>query len=122
MGCIVIVDDELHMRLLMQGMLRQDGHDVLLADSATEAMRLVQENTVDLLITDLVMPQTTGIDLIVQIKEAFPNIKVIAVSGGGGITGRFDYLPIAKLVGAGCILSKPFKKEQLCTAVAAALK
>ncbi|MCK5091731.1 MAG: response regulator, partial [Gammaproteobacteria bacterium] len=56
-------------------------------------------------------------DLIMDVKKEFPDIPVIAISGGGGITGRYDYLEIAKLVGAKNILKKPFSMKELRSAV-----
>jgi len=48
-----------------------------------------------------------------ELHETRPELPIIAISGGGGITGRFDYLPIAQLVGAGAILNKPFAMDEL---------
>jgi CheY-like chemotaxis protein len=121
MARILIVDDESSMRLLIREMLRPLGHELLTAENGCSAAELLQTQAVDLIITDLVMPEKTGIDLILDIKKTAPAVKVLAISGGGGITGRFDYLPIAKLIGAEHILKKPFRREELCEMVTAML-
>ncbi len=117
MAKILIVDDEPHMRLLVSAMLKSDKHELCVAENGQSAMDLLKDGGFDVMITDLVMPTKNGIDLIMEIKQALPQLKIIAMSGGGGINGRFDYLPIAKLIGAENILRKPFKREDLSSAV-----
>lgn len=118
MARILIVDDEPNMRLLISSMLKSPNHELLTAENGDAAIALLAKERVDLVITDLVMPQKNGIDLIMELKQSSPDLKILAMSGGGGINGRFDYLPIAKLIGAENILRKPFKREELCAAVA----
>jgi len=121
MAKILIVDDELPIRCMLREMLEQDGHEVSEAENGAVAQHCFREARFDLLITDLVMPEKNGLNLILDIRKEWPNVRIVAISGGGGITGRFEYLPIAKLVGAACILEKPFRKEQLQSAVQSAL-
>lgn len=121
MAKILIVDDELPIRCMLREMLEQDGHEVSEAENGVVAQRCVREASFDLLITDLVMPEKNGLNLILDIKKEWPDMRIVAISGGGGITGRFEYLPIAKLVGAASILEKPFRKEQLQSVVQSAL-
>ncbi len=121
MARILIVDDEAPIRCMLREMLEQDGHEVCEAENGMVAQRRFREQGFDLLITDLVMPEKNGLNLILDIKKECPQVRIVAISGGGGITGRFEYLPIAKLVGAASILEKPFYKEQLQSAVEAAL-
>ncbi len=113
MARILIVDDEQPIRQILLDALEIDKHEICEAGSGQEAMALVQEQVFDLLITDLVMPEKNGIDLIMEIKDKYPQMRIIAISGGGGITGRFDYLPIARLIGAGSILRKPFRLPEI---------
>ena len=113
MANILVVDDEMPVRLLLKEVMEQDGHTVYEAANGVEASQLYKTNKVDLIITDLVMPDKGGIELIMELIESDPGVKVIAISGGGGVTGRFDYLPIAKLVGATEIIPKPFEISQV---------
>lgn len=110
---ILVVDDEKPVRDLLNDVLEKDGHKVVGAATGIEAEELYKSNQIDLVITDLVMPEKGGIDLIMGLKEHNPGVRVIAISGGGGITGRFDYLPIAKLVGAVRVISKPFQIAEI---------
>ncbi len=113
MAKILVVDDESSVRDMVAAMIEPAGYDVLLASNGVEAIAACRGGTVNLIITDIVMPEKNGIDLIMEAKKEFPEIPVIAVSGGGGIEGRYDYLEIAKLVGAKNILKKPFSMEDL---------
>ena len=108
MSKILVVDDEKNIRNILCESLKKDAHELYEASSGQEALDLLDVNPVDLLITDLVMPGKTGLDLIMEIKEKIPDLNIIAISGGGGINGRFDYLPIAQLIGANNIIRKPF--------------
>ncbi len=108
MATILVVDDEESVREMVSEVIRQCGHSVVTADSVAKAKVIFTSQAIDLVVTDLVMPEQSGIDLILEFRQIKADVKVLAISGGGGITGRFDYLPIASLVGAGAILKKPF--------------
>lgn len=117
MAKIMIVDDEDPVRAMLKEMLNMLDHEISEATNGREAIEKYCNQPVDLIITDLVMPDKSGIDLIMELKEEFPDVRVLAISGGGGITGRFDYLPIAQLLGADFILKKPFQMKELCNKV-----
>ena len=117
MAKILIVDDEDPVRYLVKEMLRMSNHEITEAKNGLEAFEKYCEQPADLIITDLVMPDKSGIDLIMELKDQFPAVRILAISGGGGITGRFDYLPIAHLLGADFILKKPFQMKELCSKV-----
>lgn len=121
MASILIVDDEDSVRNLVREMLSRDEYTLYEARNGEEAVSCFRQNPVDLIITDLVMPEKSGIDLIMQLKNDNARVKIVAISGGGGITGRFDYLPIAKLLGAKSIIRKPFTMADLRKAVSDAL-
>lgn len=121
MAKILVVDDDRVVRTMVADMLVRDKHEVLAAADGTQAWKILAESPVDLIVTDLVMPEKNGIDLIMDLKINHPKVPIVAISGGGGITGRFDYLPIAKLLGAKSILRKPFHMKELITAVSEAL-
>jgi len=112
MNNILVVDDESSILMLIKEALGGE-YNVFTADSAFEAIKIASQNTINLLISDLVMPEVNGIDMIMEFKKNHPDIKIVAISGGGGITGRFDYLPIAELIGAENTLKKPFTMSEL---------
>jgi two-component system, chemotaxis family, chemotaxis protein CheY len=115
---ILIVDDELSVREMVADMLTNNDTEVLLAENGIQALQVLSSETIALVVTDIVMAEENGIDLIMDMKKAYPAIPVVAISGGGGIEGRFNYLEIAKLVGANQILEKPFSAETLRTIIA----
>ena len=106
---ILVVDDEESIRVLIKEALENDEYEFVEANDGDAALKLLSNNKFDLVITDIVMPKKNGIDLIIGMRKVKSDTPIIAISGGGGITGRFDYLPIAKLVGAIFILEKPFE-------------
>jgi len=113
MSSILVVDDEQPVCDMIKDMLEPAGYEVKVNLSAEKALLQFKEEPSDLLITDMVMPEMTGIDLIMKIKEISPGTKILAMSGGGGINGRFDYLAVAELLGAQSILKKPFTISDL---------
>ncbi|MDH5785990.1 MAG: response regulator [Chromatiales bacterium] len=115
---IMVVDDEAPVRNLLSDVLEKEGYEVFTAETGAEASEIFNSHNIDLIITDLVMPVKGGIDLIMEVKKKDKDTKIIAISGGGGITGRFDYLPIAKLVGATEIIAKPFRVAEIRSQVA----
>ena len=118
---ILVVDDDAQIRRLLSSTLKAEHYEVIEAENGQQGCERYRQHQPDLLITDLVMPKQNGIDMILELKKEFPDLRVVAISGGGGITGSFDYLPIAKLIGAGHILQKPFGLQELKAAVAEVL-
>ncbi len=118
---ILVIDDEQPIRSLLKIMLEREGFDVITASDGKEGMKLFNEATVDLVITDIVMPEKEGIETILELRKGYPDTPVIAISGGGRNSPE-SYLNVAKLLGAVAILQKPVEKENLLTAVKKALK
>lgn len=110
---VLIVDDEDMIRMILSQLLSKDGYNILQAGDGEAAIRACTGQKIDLIITDLVMPTKNGIDLIMEIKRSQGNIPIIAISGGGGIKGTFDYLSVAKLIGAEEIFPKPLDLDKL---------
>jgi len=121
MKTILIVDDEPSVRFMIKEMIEPVGYEVIEAGDGAEAYNICNNNALDLIVSDIVMPEKNGIDLIIQLKKEFPSIPVIAISGGGGVAGHYDYLEIAKLVGANNILKKPFSAKEICAHIENAL-
>ncbi len=108
---ILIIDDELHMLDVMKRMLNGFGYEVLEASDGNEGINLFREKPVDLVITDIVMPNKEGLETIKELKRDFPDVKIIAMSGGGRI-GPDDYLKLASGLGADKILTKPIRRNE----------
>lgn len=116
MAKILVMDDDNDIRLLMRTILEKVGHDVVEAGDGCEGMQLYREVLPDLVIADILMPKKDGWVTILELRRDFPDVKVIAISGGGQL-GPFSYLMLAKRFGARQILSKPLHKESLLAAV-----
>ncbi|MCP4622523.1 MAG: response regulator, partial [bacterium] len=87
----------------------------------SEGMKLFNANSVDLVITDIVMPEKEGIETIMEIRKAPGDVKVIAISGGGRQEPE-GYLELAKQLGVKFTFTKPFKQDDLLGAVHELLK
>ncbi len=112
-GTILVVDDETGIRQLFEQLLTGEGYEVLSATNGAEALQIVRGRDLDLVITDLVMPESEGIETIRAIRSEQPNLKVIAVSGA--FEGQF--LQSAALLGACATLLKPVGRDQLLSTV-----
>jgi DNA-binding response OmpR family regulator len=113
---ILVIDDEPSVRELLSVMLTEEGYEVVEAADGEAGMRLFRENPADLVITDLIMPEKEGIETIMDLRRNFPDVKIIAMSGGGIIHAE-DYLGMARGVGAHCVFEKPFGVSDLLKAV-----
>jgi len=120
MACILIIDDEDDLRRIMRNALVKQGHDVIEARNGTDALDLFEQNPADLVVTDIMMPESDGIEIIIALRRKDPDIRIIAISGGGRV-GDTDYLTMAKKFGATQVLAKPFRRQQLVDAVAECL-
>jgi DNA-binding response OmpR family regulator len=121
MANILVVDDNDKLLEVCNEILRHVGHEVTTAANGKEALRLVQTNPFDLVITDLVMPEKEGIETIRELRRQFSTIKIIAMSGGGRVDPE-DYLVIARQLGASQTLIKPFSARALMEAVSTVLQ
>jgi|SRR5688572_10827385 len=109
---VLIVDDNSDMRSFVKIVLERAGFEAQVAADGERALDLQRAHPVDVLITDIFMPERDGIELIHQFKSAFPQVKIIAMSGGGRISTK-DYLPLAADIGADLVLRKPFAADTL---------
>ena len=116
MARILVVDDEPAVRKVARKTLEQDGHEVVEAEDGEVALIACRANPVDLAITDLFMPVMDGLQLIVQLREEFPETKIVAISGSV-YERRPRFLEIAGRMEAVVTLAKPFSVEELRTVV-----
>jgi CheY-like chemotaxis protein len=118
---ILVVDDNDEVRRIVGKTLEKAGYEVLTAENGLAAMKVYREQPVDLVITDLIMPEQEGLETIFELRRLTPELKIIAISGGGRLEPE-DYLPIATGIGAALTLAKPFLAEELLAAVASLLQ
>ena len=116
-AAILVVDDEPAVRGFFQHVLAGAGYDVAVASDGSDALQKVRGRRFDLLLTDLVMPEREGLELILLLRKEHPELRVVAVSGAFGGT----FLDAAKAMGATTVLAKPVSATQLLTAVQGAL-
>lgn len=111
---ILIIEDEEPTRVLLRTVLEAAGHEVREASNGRIGLALYRDRPPDLVITDIRMPEMSGLDMILELTREFLNAKVIAISGE---QGEEHVLGVAKLLGARQTLHKPFSMEQLLNAV-----
>jgi DNA-binding response OmpR family regulator len=113
---ILIIEDDFAIRDLILQTLTKAGYEVIGAEDGVEGLNLFRENNPELVITDIVMPQKEGLQTIIELRQASPTVKVIAMSGGGRYSNT-DYLKLAQKFGARRTVTKPFMREEMLTAV-----
>lgn len=101
---------------MIEFMLDGSGYQCLCFNSAQEGLASLDHTAVHLIITDIIMPEMEGIELILNARATFPNLPIIAISGGGR-TNRMDVLYLAQQLGAAAILPKPFTRGDLIAAI-----
>lgn len=121
MAKILVIDDEAGIRESFTKILTRFGHSVVTAANGREGVDIHRETPVDIVITDIFMPEQEGIETIIELRRDFPDVKIIAVSGGG-CRGSRDYLPVARGLGADIVLSKPVSAGELQNVVKKALE
>jgi len=119
---VIIIDDEEDIRIVLQEVFKRAGFEVAVASSGSEGLDLIREQGADLVITDIIMPDTDGVETAYDIRMEFPKTKIIVMSGGGN-TAPLDYEPgaikttaylaSASAIGADMTLTKPFDREQV---------
>ena len=120
MQSILVIDDDKLMCLALAKILISAGYNVVQAADGEEGLKLYRSQDFDLVITDLIMPDKEGIQIIRELRKENSNIRIIAMSAGGR-GGATDYLKWARLMGAKQCLSKPIKREDLLNAVSTVL-
>ncbi|VGO14946.1 Response regulator MprA [Pontiella desulfatans] len=117
---ILIIDDDETIRNVFQRFLTGKGFDVSVAPDGRKGLRVLDDEQVDLVVTDIMMPETDGLEVVMAIRGKGTDIPVIAMSGGMHAM-PMDFLPMAKKFGACKVLYKPIELEDLLAAVQEAL-
>lgn len=112
MACILIIDDEENVRFTLAKALKSQHHEIFQACDGDAGLKILDKQEIDLVITDILMPNREGLETIQTIRMNWPHVKVIAMSGGGRIRNT-EFLKVAEKFGASVILKKPFSMEAL---------
>ena len=113
MASILLVEDDEQLRPLLRLVLERGGHQVQEAGNGKEALEIYLRHPTDLVVTDLVMPDKEGLETILELRRIYPDVKIIAMSGGGRTGGGKNYLELARKFGAAHILTKPFSNQEI---------
>ena|SRR6185369_9144388 len=117
---ILLIDDEPMVCELVETMLSAAGHAVVVAANGRIGLEQLETSDIDLVLTDIIMPEVEGIEMVMTIRKRFPHKTIIAMSGGGR-AGDMDFLAAARELGASAILRKPFTIKALNDAISEAL-
>ncbi len=117
---ILVVDDEYQVRKMLRQTLERSGFEVVEASDGKEALKHYHADTIDLVITDIIMPDKEGIETIIDLRKINPNVKIFAISGGGKVSPG-DYLILAGRSGAMRTFTKPLDREEILVAIKEAL-
>ncbi len=116
MARILVIEDDVEVRKVLRQILEHAGYEVEEASNGEEGIKRYSEKQADLVITDIIMPKKEGIETITDLRIEFPDVKVIAISGGGRL-GPEPYLELAESFGANRIIMKPFSAGEILDAV-----
>jgi DNA-binding response OmpR family regulator len=113
---ILVIDDEELILNFLKDLLVEEGYEVITACNGEEGLALFETQSVDLVITDIIMPVKDGLDTILELKKKAPELPVIAISAGGNIP-KERYLAVAGYMKNTRTLAKPFTRDELISAV-----
>ncbi|CAO3422664.1 response regulator [Azospirillum doebereinerae] len=118
---ILLVEDTPVIRMALSGYLESQGFAVIEAENGRAAVRALDRHSVDLIVTDVLMPEMDGIELIKAVRTDRPDVKILAMSGGApGLPAGF-LLKMTQMFQADAVLYKPFRNEELAAAVSVLL-
>lgn len=118
---LLVIDDDNLVRAALTDMLQTAGFEVVTASNGRLGLELLDSTPVDAIITDILMPEQEGLETIREARQRFPDIRILAISGGGAGGGETQLLRFAESFGADQTLPKPFTGSQLVAAVRALL-
>jgi CheY-like chemotaxis protein len=126
MASILVVDDEPDVAEAIQSVLEHAGFTVVTANSAQHGLAAVEQQSFDVVVTDIIMPKVNGLELIRRLRTGYPRVRIIAISGGGSFgplslkpeaISTHAFIAAARDAGAEEVLTKPFDMDDLLAAV-----
>ena len=116
MATLLLIDDDDLVRFSLNELLTDAGHQVVEMSSGLGCEKYLETQLIDCVITDIVMPDKDGIEVLLSVKQTFPHMPVIVLSGGGRISGG-EYLVMADALGADAVVDKPVMPDVLLETV-----
>lgn len=111
---VLLIDDETLSRELCESILSRHGFDVISVGDGRLGLEILQEEDVDILLTDIIMPEMEGMEVIIKATEIKPSLPIVAISGNS--IGQ-NYLETALRLGASAVLRKPFDRDDLLSVI-----
>lgn len=112
MADILIIDDESMIRESLANLFEREGYSVEMAVDGADGLKKFAESPARIVVTDIVMPEKEGIETIRELRAQSPDVRIIAISGGGR-RGNVQFLDVASKLGADAALAKPFTRAQI---------
>ena len=116
MAVIVVVDDDPTIQMIAAELLREGNHAVVAAADGDEALRVLAAMKVDLVVMDMLMPNKDGLETIIEARNLYPDLRILAISSGGRV-GVGDLLRMARLFGADDTYVKPLRLETFAATI-----
>lgn len=116
MAKVLVIEDEEQVRDIIRQTLERVGHEVLEAADGEEGIEKFRHNRIDLVITDILMPKKGGLATILELRQDNPDLKIIAMSGGGR-SGKLNFLSTAKTFPGVKTFRKPFRKTEFLAVI-----
>lgn len=114
----LLIDDEPLARATVRRFLEREGYEVVEAENGAVGLKLSRDPDIAVVVTDIVMPEREGLEVIKELSVTRPGLPVIAITGGGGDASRaVSYIEWAEIIGAKAVLQKPFTREDMATAI-----
>lgn len=115
MTSVLVIEDELMIQNLLGRLFEMEGYEVLKASDGKKGLDVFREHHADLIITDIIMPEMDGLEVTRTVREEDPDVKIIAISGGGRDAPE-NYLAMAEIFGANKTFCKPIDRTELLAA------
>ncbi len=121
MATILVIDDDQQVCALLKQVLEEQGYTVESAVNGIEGIREYRSHPADLIILDILMPEKEGLETILDLRREFPQVKIIAMSGGSE-RAKLNLLDLARRLGAQYTVNKPFQLQTITDLVKKALQ
>ncbi|WP_119419379.1 response regulator transcription factor [Desertibaculum subflavum] len=121
MARILIIDDDGDVRETVVRLLELDGHEIAAPPSSRDVSAAIEAGDYDLVVTDVIMPEMDGIEVVRKVRKARPNCPILAISGGSSSMSSRTLLHMVGALGADATMKKPFSRAELQAAIGALL-
>lgn len=113
---ILVIDDSRVIVDYIKGNLEDAGYKVCTADNGKSGIEMIDRYDPDLVITDIIMPEKDGVEVIMHIRQLYPDIRTIVITSGGAIPAK-DHLSMASMLGADFVMQKPIDPLKLLSTI-----